>query len=120
MIEQMTDMPENVVGFRATGKVTKNEFDRILIPAVDALADRAGELRYLFVLDTDVSNMSIGAWYDDMLVGAKHLLQWKKIAIVTDQPNVNKVTEIAAHVMPGEVRAYKIAELEVARNWLAA
>lgn len=118
MIEQLNDMPENVVGFKATGKITKEEFDTVLIPAVDKLADETGKIRYLFVLDTDISNMSAGAWYDDMKVGIKHLLQWKKIAIVTDQPGVNKFTDIAAHVMPGEVRSYKIAELETAKRWL--
>lgn len=119
MIEQLNDMPAGVVGFKATGKVTKDEFDNILIPAVDRLADNTGKLKYLFVLDTDISNMSMGAWYDDMKVGLKHLLQWKKIAIVTDQPGVNKFTDMAAHIMPGEVRSYTIAELEVAKSWLA-
>ncbi len=101
MIEQIKDLPANVVGFKATGKVTKEDYDTILIPAVDKVADSTGHLRYLFVLDTDVSQLSAGAWYDDLKLGVKHLLQWKKIAIVSDQPYVNKFTDIAGHVMPG-------------------
>lgn len=120
MIEQIKDLPENIVGFTATGKVTKEEYDTILIPAVDKLADTTGKLRYLFVLDTDISNMTTGAWYDDLKMGLQHLLQWKKIAIVSDQPMVNKVTDIAGVVMPGEVKAFTIKELVVAKEWLAA
>lgn len=119
MIEQMKDLPTNVVGFRATGKITKEEFDTVLIPAVDKVADTTGEINYLFVLETDVSNMSAGAWYDDMKVGLKHLLHWRKIAIASDQGGVNKVTDIAKHVMPGEVRSFTLSEIDEAVNWLA-
>ena len=36
MIETINDIPENVVGFRATGKVTKEDYEKVLMPAVDA------------------------------------------------------------------------------------
>lgn len=36
MIEIMNDLPENVVGFRAMGKVTKEDYESVLMPAVDA------------------------------------------------------------------------------------
>jgi hypothetical protein len=119
MIEQIENLPENVVGFRASGKVTKDEYDTILIPAVDKQANETGKLRYLFVLDTDVSNLTGGAWYDDIKMGLKHLLQWKKIAIVSDQKGVNKFTNVFGHVMPGEVKAFTIAELATAKTWLS-
>ena len=38
MIEIINELPENVVGFRATGKVTKDDYEKILMPAVDAQA----------------------------------------------------------------------------------
>lgn len=119
MIEQIKDLPATVVGFRATGKVTKEEYDTVLLPAVDRLADATGKINYLFVLDTDISNMTAGAWYDDLKVGLQHLLQWRKMAIVSDQPAVNKVTDISAHIMPGEVKSFKIAELEAAKAWVS-
>ncbi len=119
MIEQIQDLPANVVGFRGTGKITKNEYDSSLLPAVDMLADSTGSLRYLFVLDSDVSNISTGAWYDDIKVGLEHLLQWKKIAIVSDQKYVNKFTQVFGTVMPGEVRAFTLSELDEAKKWVA-
>lgn len=119
MIEQMKELPANVVGFRATGIITKEEFDTILIPAVDKVADATGTINYLFVLDSDVSNMTAGAWYDDMKVGLKHLLEWRKIAIASDQEGVNNVTDIAKHLMPGEVRSFVLSEVEEAIGWLA-
>jgi hypothetical protein len=119
MIEQISGLPENIVGFKATGKVSKEEYDTILIPAVDKLANDTVKIRYLFVLDTDISNMSAGAWYDDLKVGLKHLLYWKKIAIVSDQPGVNKITDISSFVLPGEVKSFTIKELVIAKQWLS-
>ena len=120
MIEQLQDLPANVVGFRATGKITKEEYDTILIPAVDRLADATGKINYLFVLDTDVSNLSAGAWYDDLMVGVKHLLQWRKMAIVSNQPSVNKFTDIAGHIMPGDVKSFTINQIDAAKAWVAS
>jgi hypothetical protein len=119
MIEQLKDLPANVAGFRASGKVTKEEYDTILIPAVDKLADNTGKINYLFVLDTDISNLSVGAWYDDLKVGLKHLLQWRKMAIVSDQEMVNKGTAMAAPMLPGEVKAFTMTDMEYAKKWVA-
>jgi len=120
MITQLQDLPTNVVGFRASGKVTKEEYDTVLIPAVNKLADATGKINYLFVLDTDISNLSAGAWYDDLLVGIKHLLQWRKMAIVSNQSGVNKFTDIAGHLMPGEVKSFTISQLDAAKAWVAS
>jgi hypothetical protein len=120
MLQQMNDLPAHVVGFRASGKVTKEDYDTVLIPAVDKLAKETGKINYVFVLDTDISNLNLGALYDDVKVGLKHLLQWHKMAIVTDQPGVNKFTDMAGHMLPGEVRSYTISELEAAKQWAAA
>jgi hypothetical protein len=119
MIEQLKDLPANVVGFRGSGKITKEEYDRILIPAIRKLADRTGKINYLFILDTDISNISAGAWYDDLKVGLSHLLQWRKIAIVSDQDTVNRFSEITGHLLPGEVRAFPIKDLGPAKQWVA-
>src|ERR1700744_4092514 len=102
MLQKMNDLPAHVVGFRATGKVTKEDYDKILIPAVDKLAKEKGKINYVFLLETDISNLSIGALYDDLKVGLQHLLQWHKMAIITDQDGVNKFTDIVGHMIPGE------------------
>ena len=117
MIEQIKNLPANVVGFRGT--ITKEEYDRVLIPAIDRLAAQTGKINYLFVLDTDVSNISAGAWYDDLKVGMSHLSQWRKIAIVSNQPNVNRFTGIVGHVLPGEVKTFTLQELAAAEKWVA-
>jgi hypothetical protein len=35
MIEIINDLPQNVEGFHATGKVTKEDYEKVLMPAVE-------------------------------------------------------------------------------------
>jgi hypothetical protein len=120
MIEIITSLPEHVAAFKATGKVTKDDYKKILMPEVDRIAKKFRKLSFLLLLETDVSNFTIGAWINDALVGIKHITQWQKIAIISNQNAVKKVTDIFGHLVPGEYKGFKIAELEAAKKWVSA
>src|SRR5438093_1054743 len=117
MIEIIKNLPEHVIGFRATGKVDKEDYEKILIPIVDNEAKKFGQLNFLLVLDTDVSNYSIGAWIDDALIGVKHLTQWHKIAIVSSQKAVVTLTDTLGHLIPGKSKGFLLTDLEDAIKW---
>jgi len=40
MIAIMNNVPANTVAFRATGAVTKADYDNVVIPAIDALVKK--------------------------------------------------------------------------------
>ena len=61
MIELLKDMPPHVAAFRATGKVTKEDYERVVIPVVDVIAKTYHKIYFLLVLDTSVANYSAGA-----------------------------------------------------------
>jgi hypothetical protein len=71
MIEIINDLPENVIGFRAIGKVTKEDYEKILVPAVNAHSKKFDKINFLLVLDTNVSNYTFGAWVNDAPTGIK-------------------------------------------------
>ncbi|HUS03490.1 MAG TPA: STAS/SEC14 domain-containing protein [Chitinophagaceae bacterium] len=119
MIEIINDLPPSVIGFRATGKVTKEDYDKVLIPAVDAQSKMFKKLNFLLLLDTNASNYTFGAWVDDALVGLKHLTHWHKVAIVSHSDTIKKITNIFGHLVPGEYKGFKTEELEAARTWVA-
>ena len=119
MIEIINDLPENVVGFRATGKVTKEDYEEILIPAVDAQSKKFAKINFLLWLDTDVSNYTFGAWVDDALVGLKHLTHWHKVAIISHYNTITKITNIFGHLVPGIYKGFQTNEIETAKKWVA-
>ena len=45
MIEKIADLPDNVLGFSAKGKLTMNDYETIIIPAVEDLFSRKKKVR---------------------------------------------------------------------------
>ena len=119
MLTIIPDLPPHVAGLRATGKVTEYDFEEVLIPAIDDLVKRTGKINYLLLLETPVSNFSLGAWVNDVVVGLKHFTQWNKIAIVTDQEAVKKFSDVFGYAVPGDSKGFKLSELEEAKKWVS-
>lgn len=119
MIEQLMNLPPNVVGFRATGKVIKEDFEQVLLPEVEKLVKKTGKLNYLLILDTTLKEFSFGAWMQDVLLGIKHLIQWNRAAIVTDSKDIHHFTKIFSALMPGEFRGFNKIDMDVAVEWVS-
>lgn len=118
MLTIIPNLPNHVFGVRANGNVTEDDLKQVLLPGLEALSKRNKEIYYLLVLETDVQNFTTGAWIQDLIAGVKHLTEWKKMAIVTDQKSVETFTDIFSYVSPGEAKGYKLSELPQAIDWL--
>lgn len=119
MITQMTNLPGNTVGFRAEGEVTKQDFERIVFPAVEALVAKTDQLNYLLVLDTSVKNFTLGAWLKDALLGIQNLTKWNRAAIVSDSDGVKIFTDAFSVLVPGEFKGFSHAQLREAIDWVS-
>lgn len=121
MIERMDDVPAGVIGLRASGKLTKEDYREVLEPALKEAMD-SGEARVLFVL-TDFDGLEPGAWLDDVKTGLRVELgnrkAWRRLAVVTDVDWVGKAMQLFAWAMPGELEVYDLDELEEAKAWAA-
>ncbi len=116
----MTDVPSNVVGVRAVGKVDKAEYESKLLPEFERVVKQYGKINFIMVLETGVGNFTPGAWMDDVKAGIKHFTKWNKIAIVTDQGVVQKFTDFFSAIVPGEAKGYPISDVELAKAWVSA
>lgn len=116
MIQQITELPENMVGFRASGEVTKDDFD-IVLKKVEEIIEKTGKLNYLLYLETSPANFTIGAWVKDGLLGVQKLTKWNRAAIVSDSEMVQKFTDVFSDIMPGEFRGFEMDDLQHAIDW---
>lgn len=119
MIITIPQTPDNIAAFKATGEITKEDFENCVIPQVKAKVNQFDELNYLLFLDTDVGEFSMNAWYEDAMLGLKNLTKWNRAAIVTDQTGVQNFTDIFSMIMPGEVKSFPVDDLENAVYWCA-
>ncbi|NUY81795.1 STAS/SEC14 domain-containing protein [Flavobacterium sp. MAH-1] len=118
MIQQIDNVPDNMVAFRSSGEVTKDDFDTVF-PRVEELVDRTGKLNYLLELDNSPADFSAGAWLQDALLGVKNITKWNRAAIVTDSRQVRDFTEAFSKVMPGEFRGFPKSEFDHAVDWVS-
>ena len=119
MIEKIPDLPDNVLGFTAKGKITVNDYELIIIPAVEELFSRHEKVRFLYHLGEDLTGFEAAAMWDDMKLGLKHLPGWERIAIVSDIEWVRAAIKIFGLVMPGQVRVFHNNELALATRWIS-
>lgn len=119
MINQIHNLPANMVGFRATSEVTEDDFSNVVMPQVKELIAKTDVLNYLLVLDTSVSNFTAGAWFKDAIMGIKHLTKWNRAAIVSDVKAVKTFTDIFSVIMPGEFKVFEHANQQEAIVWVS-
>ncbi len=116
MITQIQQLPDNMVGFRASGEVTKADFEPVL-QTVEQFVERNDKLNYMLVLDTSPKEFTAGAWLQDGLMGIKHITKWNRAAIVTDSDEVIQFTDAFSKLMPGEFKGFRKEELQTAIDW---
>lgn len=117
MIQQLDNMPDNMIGFRAQGEVTKEDFTDIVIPRVEQQIEKTGKLNYLLLLDTSIKDFSAGAWWQDAMMGIKNLTKWNRAAIVSDSEGIRRFTDFFSILMPGEFKGFHKEDLDKAILW---
>ena len=120
MIELLSNLPTNVVGFKATGEVTKDDYEQIVFPQIEKHLNEGFKLNYVFVIETSLKNFTPGAWMEDAWLGLKKIAKWRRVAIVSDVESVRKFTDTIGHFLPGEYKGFTIFELNNALIWAAA
>jgi len=122
MVERIVDMPAGTIGFRASGKLTPEDYREVLVPTLREAVD-SGEVRMLFVL-SDFEELEPKAWIEDAKTGfelgfLKHSA-WKRSAIASDAEWVKKAFRMFAWMTPGEVKVFDLGQEAEARAWVAA
>src|SRR5712691_11337049 len=80
MIEIIKELPDNVVGIVARGRVTCDECNNVLRPAMEASLKRHGKIRLYY----EIGSRFPGAGWDDLDLGMDNRSQLERIAVVTD------------------------------------
>jgi len=117
----MNDVPAGVIGIRASGKLTKDDYVSVLEPALKEAKD-SGDAHVLFVLP-DYDGLEPQAFFEDLKTGLavelKDRSAWKKMAFVCGVEWVSKAMRMFTWAMPGELKVYEMDELDEAKEWVA-
>ena len=118
MIEQLAGFPSNVVAFVCKGRVTRADYDSVLVPGVLKALQAHDKIRLYYETDTDFAGIDPGAMWDDFKIGIEHLTRWQRIAVVTDVEWIRRAVRFFSFLMPGMTRLFSRAEAARARAWI--
>jgi SpoIIAA-like len=123
MIEAIPDMPPGTLGFRAYGRVTKEDYADVFLPPVREKVDSGEGIRLLYEVGPDFERFEAGALFEDAKtgwsLGILHPDAWQRLAFVTDVHWMAQATQAFAWMMPGELKLFPPEELDQAKAWVA-
>ena len=120
MIEPIPGLADDVIGFEAKGEVTKDDYVQRLIPAVDAALEKHDKVRLIYVLGSDFTGYSGSAMWQDTKLGMEHLTKWERVAVVSDHAWIRHAVNVLGYLIPGEVKAFELAERSDAAAWVSS
>jgi len=119
MIEVMTDLPDRVLGVKARGQVTADDYKTVLVPAIERKLTQHRKVRLLYVIGDEFEGYTGGAAWEDAKVGMKHLTSFERVAVVTGVDWIENMIKAFGFALPGEVRVFDDDDREDARQWIS-
>lgn len=118
MIEVLSGFPPMVMAFVCKGHVTKQDYETILIPAVEQALANHRKVRLYYQIDSGFSGMEPGAVWGDFKVGMEHLFRWDRIAVVTDVEWFRYTFKAFSFVIPCMAKVFRLEEAPTAKEWI--
>jgi hypothetical protein len=120
MIRLLSGMPTGVLGLEAVDDIEKEDYEKVLVPAVEAAIAEHGKVRLVYVLGHEFDEYEGEAVWEDVKLGARHPASFERMAIVTDARWAGPAVKIFSVLWPGRARAFPLAQLEAAKRWAAS
>ena len=118
MLEVIPDVPGGVIGIKASGKVTADDYRSVLIPALDE-ASGSGRICLLYELGADYEGFAAGGVWQDLRLGATHFNSFERVALVTDKEWIHEGSRLFSALMPGDLRVFGLGDRAEAARWAA-
>ncbi len=119
MITQIENLPKNVIGFTYKGKVTGQDYEKVIFPVIKKATKGKQKIRLIFRFGKSFSKLNLKAMMDDTFIGLKYFGDWERIAIVSDHTMMNHAIKAFSFLMPGRLKIFPLNELDKAIEWVS-
>ena len=120
MLVPIADLEGDALGFEAKGKVRGSDYEQVMIPAVESALEDGEQVSLLYLLGEGFEGFTADAAWQDTKLGLHHASSFDRIALVTDSSVYRDTVKLFGRLMKAEVRVFELAELESAKQWIAA
>jgi hypothetical protein len=119
MIEFMPESNGNILGVRATGKLSDDDYKKQLIPKLESLLKSYSRLRVLFYMDKNFRGWDLKSAWDNTSLDVKHRDDFEKIAMVGAPRWEEWCVKIAGALMKSRIRTFLADQLGSAWKWIS-
>jgi len=107
---------DNILAFKVTGKLTDNDYKQFL-PTLEEAIRKSGPLS-LYVEMQDFEGWEVKAAWDDLRFDLQHDDDFKRIAIIADQPFLHAAIKFVNFFSHIDMRFFNKDESAIAWDWL--
>jgi len=119
MIETIAGLPEGTLGFSFSGRITGEDYDSVLVPAIDRAIETHDRIKVLMVFGEGFEGYDLAAVWDDARLGLRHWRGFERIAVVSGVPWLRTAVRAMGVALPCPVRLFAVGDEQEARRWLA-
>ncbi len=120
MLELIDGLPDDVIGVTAHGDVTDDDYEDVLVPAIEDRRSRHDKIRLLYVLGEEFTGYEADAMWEDAKLGLRTFTAYDKIAVVTDAAWMRRAVSAFGWLIPGQVRVFDTAARDEATAWIVS
>jgi hypothetical protein len=119
MIERIEGLPAGVDGVRCNGKLTREDYDAVVVPLLEQVQREQRRLRCLVEMD-GFDGITPGAAFEDVRLGLRAMGSFDGCAVVSSLPWVGEVLRFVGFLLPYPVRVFPTDRRDEAIAWLTS
>lgn len=117
VIERIDGLPAGIDGVRCAGKLTKTDYDAVVLPLLEAVQREHRRLRCLVEVD-GFDGITPEAAFEDLKLGLRAIGSFDGCAVVSDLAWVGQVLHLVGFLMPYPIRVFPTEQRAEAIVWL--
>ena len=117
MLEQLTGLPADTVGFKLSGKLHDEDYKKF-VPLVDAEIAKDGKVNVLAQFH-DFHGWDAAALWDDIKFSTTHCTEVEKIALVGEKSWEKWMASVCKPFTMAKIEYFDAANIDAAWAWLA-
>jgi hypothetical protein len=118
MFQLLPGFPDDVLAIAATGKVTADDYEKTLAPAVEERMHRQGPLKLFFHFGPGFEGLEVGALVEDLRLSFAHWREWGRVAVVTDSGALRDAIGFFALTFRHPLQLFFNADYDKAKAWI--
>ena len=118
MLKRLADLPKGIDAVRATGKITREDYDEVMRPLLQEARRDGRRVRLLYHFGPEFESFTPSAAWEDVRIGLQYLRLFERCAVVSDMASIRESSRFIGSMMPCPFRVFANGEWGAALDWL--